>query len=59
MKSKQTQHRGLQTVPALIPRRLADWAKAQARAEGHGDLSRVVRAGLDRLIARQQAGEIL
>ena len=37
-----------------VPRRVADWVRAEARAQGHGDISQIVRQALDRLVASEQ-----
>jgi hypothetical protein len=47
---------GLITISVWVPAKLARWVKARAKAQGHGDISVVVREAMDRLLARHRAG---
>ncbi len=47
---------GLITISVWVPQKLAQWVKDRAQAEGHGDISVVVREAMDRLLARHRAG---
>jgi len=44
------------TMSVWLPAHLAQWVKARAWEQGHGDISVVVREAMDRLLARHRAG---
>jgi hypothetical protein len=58
MKSKRTAEQIKRMVIKQITLRpeLARWAFKRAKEEGHGDVSLIVRQGIDLLIARHKAG---
>jgi transcription elongation factor GreA-like protein len=58
MKTKRTVEQVKQMVIKQVTLRpeLARWAFKRAKEEGHGDVSVIVRQGIDLLIARHKAG---